>query len=409
MVFTIMIPAAYLHFVLALTETLEKRKKLLISVYLLFYFFLLVDATPFFIRDVEPVMNFNYWPMATPIMSAWLFFFVVCVSYSAFLLFKKYKTSSGVTKLQLKYVSIGTIIAFICGSLNFVPWYKIPLPPIANAFVPIYVILMGYAITRYRLMDIKALTRNITFYFIISVFAYVFFYLLIYIYKIVFGDPLAKGGYVLGLFIAPIFAVIIYNSSKSLSDFLNKHIFYSLYIYEQAIKKAQVELSHYAGFNHIADIIIDTIKATLQADDIAVLLYNRVDFEVIKKIGFDKSLSSLDYNLFSEYFRKEQGIITREELEQNIEDTKNTDYKKLLHSIENQIYKNNISLCISIKNNGNLLGIIVLGAKIYEGSYSKEDFELLETLSGYAKTSVNNALIYKKLEEKMANKKFSAA
>ena len=99
MAFTIMIPAAYLHFVLALTETLEKRKKFLIFVYLLFYFFLLTNATPFFIEKVEPIMNFKFWPVATPIMSLWFFSFGVCVFYSAFLLIKKYRGASGITKL----------------------------------------------------------------------------------------------------------------------------------------------------------------------------------------------------------------------------------------------------------------------------------------------------------------------
>src|SRR3989339_723230 len=382
MAFTIMIPAAYLHFVLALTETLEKRKKFLIFVYLLFYFFLLTNATPFFIEKVEPIMNFKFWPVATPIMSLWFFSFGVCVFYSAFLLIKKYRGASGITKLQLKYVAIGTIISFICGTLNFAPWYGIPLPPVANSFVPFYVILMAYAITRYRFMDIKTLTRNITFYFIIAVFAYLSFYLFAHAYKIIFGDPLARGGYVLGLVVAPVFAVIAYKISGSLSKFLNKRVFYFLYVYEQEIKKAQNQLRRYNSLDQVADVIINTIRTTLQTEKIAVLFCNsagkEINFEVTKKIGFTE-IPQLSCALFSEYFKKEYDAITREELEQTIENTKDAVWKKTLHSIENQIHRYNISTCIPLKDSENLLGIIVIGAKRFEGSYSKEDFGLLKT------------------------------
>lgn len=414
MVFTIMIPAAYLHFVLALTDALEKRKKLLIFTYLLFYLFLLTDATPFFIEKVGPVMNFNYWPIATPIMSLWLFCFVLYVFYSSFLLIKKYKESGGITKIQLRYVSIGIIIAFICGTLNFVPWYKIPLQPYTNAVVPIYVILMAYAITRYRFMDIRTLTKNIVFYFIIAVLAYVSFYFMAHFYKIVFGNPLAKEGYVLGLIIAPVFAIIIYNSGKILSDFLKKNIFYSLYVYEQAIKKAQVDLSHYKNLGQISDIIIDTIKKALQTDKIAVLVYddakeNNPNFRIVKKIGFDtENISSLEYDLFSEYFIKNQGIMTKEELEDIIESTEDLDYKKLLHPIENLIYKNDISLCAPIKNNGHLFGVVILGEKMYESFYSKEDFNLLKSLLFSAEIAIDNALIYRRLDKKLTSKKVFA-
>lgn len=394
MVFTIMIPAAYFHFTLALTETLENRQKQIAFVYLYFYLFLLADATPFFINKVGPVMGFKFWPMATPIMSAWLISFLICVAYSSILLVKKYKKSSGVTKIQLKYVSTGVIIAFICGSLNFAPWYKIPLPPVYNFFVPIYVVFMAYAITRYRLMNIRTLTRNVVICFFIAVFAYGFFYGLAFLYKIMFGSVFAKEGFAAGLIAAPIFALLIYSTSKPFLKFLDKHIFYSIYIYEQAIRDARINLMRHPGLNGTANVIIDTLEITLQAERVAVLAHNpsKKTFSIVKKTGSWKDdIFSLDYGLFSGYFKNNPAIITREELEEIIENEEYIESKKNLHLIENVIFKNNISLCVPLKNDGKLLGIIIAGTKKYEGDYSKEDFDLLETIAESAQASISNA------------------
>lgn len=404
-IFVIMIPAAYLHFILAITETLEKKRGALILVYLFFYSFILINLTPIFINQVEPIMNFKYWPVATPIFSIFLFCFIVSIVYSSFLLIKKYKLSTGLMRLQIKYVAIGMIIAFISGSSNFIPWYKISIPPIGNALVPIYIIFMAYTITRHKLMDIKILARNILFYFGIAFFIYALFYGVAWSYKIIFGDVLATEAYLVGLFLAPLLAVFIYSSSNFLSFFINKHVFRSIYIYQQAIKKASYNLSRYTNLNEIASVIINTIKETLQPSGIAVLLISDIDqksnrFEIVKNDNLNSVDSlSIDYDLLSEYFKKNQEILTRDNLEQLIQDTQNKEKKMLFHKVENQLHKYNIFICAPLKNNTDLIGVIVMNNKKYENAYTQEDFDLLETLSHYAQIAIDNDFLYKKINK----------
>jgi len=405
MIFAILIPPTYLHFSLAITEMLDKKRGILSLVYFIFYIFILTDVTPAFVNKVEPVMNFKYWPIATPIFSLYLLCLIICIGYSFYILIKKYTTSVGLVRSQIKYVSIGLIIAILTGSSNYIPWYKIPLPPIGNAVVPIYVIFIAYAITRYKVMNIKILVRNILFYFGIAFFIYGLFYGTAIAYKIIFGDVLAPGSYFLGLFIAPLMAVFIYSSSNSFSIFINKYIFTSIYTYQQAIKKASYDLSHYTSLHKIADVVVNTVEETVQPNGTAVLLVNSADpkgdrFEIIKNSNLDfVDISSIDYNLFSEYFKKNHGILTRDSVEQLIQDTTNKENKMIYHKIENQLHKYNIFICAPLKNNTDLLGIIVSDNKQYENAYTKEDFDLLETLSHYAQIAIDNDFLYKKIEK----------
>ena len=407
-IFLILIPPAYLHFTLAITETFEEKKNLLIIVYLFFYLFILTDVTPVFINKVEPIMNVKYWPIATPVFSVYVICFMICILYSSYLLIKKYKTSTGLIKMQIKYVSIGMIGAFIFGSTNFLPWYKIPIYPIGNALVPIYFAFIAYTITVYKLMNVKILIRNLLFYFLVAIFMYIIFYIVAITYKIIFGDVFAPGTYFLGLFLAPIFAIILYTSSNFLSTFINKYIFNSIYTYQQAIKKASYRLSHYTSISEITNIISDTIKETLQPEGVAILLldntdFKNTDFKIAKNYNLDPSdIYSIDFKLFSEYFNNKQKILTRENIEQLIQDSINQQSiqeKELLCKIENQLHQNNIYACAPLKGNSNLLGMIIMSKKQYESPYLQEDFELLETLSQYAQIATENAFLYKKIEK----------
>lgn len=408
-IFLILVPPAYLHFTLALTETIEKRKKFLTLVYLFFYVFILIDVTPFFIDRVEPIMNFKYWPMATPLFSAYVLCFVVCMSYSSFLLIKKFKASTGIVRMQIKYVALGFIITIISGSSNFLPWYKIMIPPVFNALVPFYVICMAYAITRYKLMDVKILARNMVFYFGISFFLYASFYGIALAYKIAFGDVLSQETYFIGLFIAPGIALLLYTSGNLFSKFINKSFFTSIYTYQQTIKEASYNLSRHTSLNEIAEIIIDAANKTVQPINMSVMFVRNLEspdanFEIAKNMGMDSSSlqSVIKYSAFKMFFQDRDEILTRDSLEQIIQRTKDIEERSKLHDIENQLHACNIHICIPLKNNANLLGLIVAGNKQYENAYSQEDFNLLETVSYYAQIAADNVFLYQKIEEENA-------
>jgi len=57
------------------------------------------------------------------------------------------------------------------------------------------------------------------------------------------------------------------------------------------------------------------------------------------------------------------------------------------------------SLCLTLIIKNKLIGIIVLGEKISKDAYTKEDFDLLATLSNQASVAIENASLYNNMEE----------
>ncbi len=390
-VFIILIPSAYLHFTYALVGDLKKKKKIIILAYIISFLFLITDFTPYLVNRVEPIMNFKYWPMATPLMDALIFFVCSCIAYASILLVRKYRVSTGITKLQIKYVAIGFIISMIGGLLNFLPWFKIPFPPITNALTPVYVILMAYAITRYRLMDIRIITRQLIFYLSISFFAYALFYFVAWLYTFFLGGIFSKQGYLMGLFIAPLFAVFMYNGSKYLLSFINKYLFSYLYNYQQAINKLSRDLSRHVDLNEITHVIMQTIEETLRSRNISLLLADNSEI-IARTIGFEgeKNISEIFGKDLSEYFKNNKMILIKEELDQLAD----------FFNLKNAMERFGIYICLPLRSGSNLSGAIVLGQKIDDEPYTKEDIELLSTLSYQAGIAVDNALLYEKIKEK---------
>lgn len=404
--FMIFIPAAFLHFALAFAEILNKRRGLMISVYAVLSGFFLFNFTPYFVRRVEPIMEFKYWPVAEPIFAVFVAIFASCAFYAFYIFIKKYRESTGIAKLQAKYVAFGTIVSLVSGSLNFLPWFGVPFPPLTNALVPVYVILMAYAITRYRLMDLRTVFKHILFYTGVSILVYATFYAIAWLYIILFGNVFSYQGYLAGLVIAPVFSVAVYVGGKLLSDFIDKHFFSSLYNYQETIIKTSQKLNNYTSLNKIIDTIAETIKKTLQPEKFILLLNNdseKPQFKAIKIIGPNNGhdvSAMLKYEIFSEYFKKNPSILIREELDQMMQDTKDRKEWEAVSYLKERLKQLEIYLCLPLTSGDKLSGVILLGAKTETDSYTQKDIELLEVLSYQSGIAIDNASLYRKIEEK---------
>ena len=103
----------------------------------------------------QEYLIFPCWGKAGVIFPLHLLHFFVSIVYSQSRMFRVIKQSNGIICKQIRYVMAGTIIGFSAGAVNYLGWFRIPIPPIFNIFISLWVVSMAYAIIRYRLLDIK--------------------------------------------------------------------------------------------------------------------------------------------------------------------------------------------------------------------------------------------------------------
>lgn len=405
MAFAIFIPVAYLHFVYALVEILNKQKKFLIFSYLLFSLFLVSDATPYFISHTEPILNFQFWPIAGPAYTLFLVVWFFYVIYSTYLLYKKYKTSVGIIRSQIKYVAIGMIIGFAGGSTNYFLWYKIPIPPIANILVSVYVGTIAYAILRYRLMDIRVVVKKAFVYFGLAGLSYGVFYIVAWLYRKFFGDVFASAGYILGLAIAPIFVILLLRFYSAIQKIANKYLFLSLFTSQETIARLTDELTNSIDLGKIIDSIVNSIKEAMQLDRAGILLVDQdggvIKYKIAKVIGFNETngISLVQDNFLTRYLEKTQKPLVRDELQMIARDSSNANDKQNFSKLAENMKHIEASLCLPMIISNKLIGIIVLGSKISGDAYTSDDLNLLSTLSKQAAIAVDNARLYHEVQD----------
>jgi len=161
MVGAIFIPVTYLHFVFVFLNLHQNKKLFLILSYTIASIFLILNFTPLFVKNVAPELSFPYWPKPGIFYHPFLVMFFSYIVYGCYLLFKTYKKTTGIWKLQIKYVLAASLIGFIGGSTNYFLWYGIPIPPVGNVLVIFYPVLTTYAITKHHLFEIRVILTEI--------------------------------------------------------------------------------------------------------------------------------------------------------------------------------------------------------------------------------------------------------
>jgi len=178
MLFVIFMPTTFTHFISIFLKT-DFDRRINIGNYLISFLLGVTVYTPLFAKDMSSFLVFPYWLKPGPVFHFHLLHFLANVIFTHFLMLRILKHQSGIFRNQVLYVFIGTSIGYAAGVLNYFPWYRLPIPPFLNPLVSVYVVFVGYAIARYRLMNINlVITRA-------GIFAVV--------YTIVLGFPFLLG------------------------------------------------------------------------------------------------------------------------------------------------------------------------------------------------------------------------
>src|SRR2546425_413859 len=150
-----LIPTLFLHFVFSLLE-LKSRKWLLPSAYMLSLIFAGLSATSYMITDAEPKFYLRYLLEPGPIYPIAVFFFLSCVMYGHYELYKAYARSFGLKRNQLAQLFWSSLLGYIGGSANFLMVFDLNVPflnPFGTYALPLYVAATTYAIVKYRLWE----------------------------------------------------------------------------------------------------------------------------------------------------------------------------------------------------------------------------------------------------------------
>lgn len=259
-------PITFLHF------TKHFLKKNISSWFIALNYLFAVIAMPFaftgYYADGMSLYFGMWWGNRGPCFDVTFIQFVLVLVY-AFICYidSLRKEKDPQFRRQIRLVFIALLIGFISGATNFFFWYRIPIPPVTNVFVSVYVIMVTYSIMKYKLMDIQITIKNSLVYSLLIAMISVVYFAIIYLSEQYLKGIIGYQSMVVSLVTAFVVAIFYIPFKDFIQSLVEKNIFKATYaqISEQNENlRRQVQLSErYRAFSEITQSVSAAIRNPL--------------------------------------------------------------------------------------------------------------------------------------------------
>ena len=388
---SLFIPPLFFHFVLTFLGLGKERKKLLMVGYIFSFLFLIFNFTPLFRERMisAQALHFNYLPETGPVYPIFPLMFLFYVGYSLYLMFKRYRKMSGVTRNQIKYAFLAAIIGFGGGSTTFLPAFGIKTSPVGNCLVALYGVILAYAIVTYRLMDIEVVI-NKTVLFGILIGGIIGFHIgFVTIFQGMIGydvsTVLSVGIILFVLFFTPF--------RRKLGGFVDALVYRGKYDYQKVLKESTKALVTMLDLRQLLNYMVNTISGTMGVEKISLFLKEggKRKYGIKASYGLDEELAE-NYVLkpnegIIPWLKQSKAVFIKEEMERALPG-------KAFENIYEDLGKIGAEFILPLFYKDNLVGVLNLSNKQSGGIYNQTDIDILESLGAEAAVAIENARLH---------------
>jgi len=307
------------------------------------------------------------------------------------------RATDPILKPQLKWVTRGTW-------LSIVPFATLYALPYFLGFVPnewmnasalslvILPVTFGYAIVRYRLMDVDIIFRRGIAYTLATASMVGLYFGLIAVFADFFRStfPLTgRGTWVMAIVLTAIlFQPIVNYIQQWLDRFFNRE----RYDYRSTLLQFARELTSELHVGTLLEQISDRLSETLGVDRLAVFLASESNgYRLVRSRGMNFSGKADTTFLEADHPELSKGYLFFDNVKRAYGFTP---------TAQKAIEQLNLHYYLPFKVKERTLGYLGIG-KTRDGDYlSSEDIDLLQTISGYVSIALENARLYESLELK---------
>jgi two-component system nitrogen regulation sensor histidine kinase GlnL len=372
-------PITYFHFV---TRVLRLRwPRMVWAGYAAALLFAALSPSSWLVAGVTPRAGFPFWPVPGLLYPLYLLVFFAYVVAAVALLYRGLQTSEGLRRNQLRFVLLGTAVGFCGGSTNFFLWYNIPIPPIGNGLVAFYVLCVGYAIIRFRLMEVNVLIARISVYAVMVLLLALFAPGLVWTLAHL---PLAAGTY--GALMPVVFASVIATAflfmfapalRRRIDGFVEQRVLGDRLANRELLRSLAAQISSAEDDAMLYNEVVAGVSDALDVVDVAI--YTRTEFETdyTRRAVSPHSIRSAetfpDASLLIRTLQESHRSVLLDEVEYGAAGTKSDYFFELRR-------KQGIELAVPVVGDTFFYGFITLGPRRSHALFNDTDVTLLEAI-----------------------------
>jgi two-component system NtrC family sensor kinase len=311
----------------------------------------------------------------------------------ALLLRRRIQTQDLVVRQQLKWISYGTLAGVVPFSLIYV----IPVVLGARAtfamdssilFLGLIPLSMGYALIRYRLMDVDLIARRSAAYFIASSFLLTVYLLFVLILGRALQWAVPQADFMAICFAVLVIALLFAPLRNTVQTRLDRLFYKDQFEDRATLLDFARTLSSEISLAPLSRSIVERISKTFLVDTAAVFLSDQAHN------GFFCNAYALNPQMPSRLYREED-LVDRD----RPVDASNQGANHLNHAGP-ALVRMGLHYMQDLRHHGRNVGMIALGQLPQGSHFSTEDLDLLSGLAGYAAMALENANLYRSVESK---------
>ena len=308
-----------------------------------------------------------------------------------------YATSSNQTlKQQMKWIVIGTTL----GAFPFFFFYAVPywfgvIPSFwmeATVFPLVFIPLtFGYAIIKYRLMDVDIIFKRGVASTLASLAVVGFYFGLIAFVSEVFRTSGANRIWVI---ISIVVAAFIFSPLRNwIQVKVDKYFYRERYNYRQTLIEFGRTLGAEINLKRLLDTVVERLSRTLSVDKIALFLAGENgQFQLVKSMGVMPRMRAADLSFLDpQRPALAKGYLFYENLRSLV--SENPEHREVLKQLDLNYY-------LPCVTKGQTIAFIGLGRTARGELLTSEDVELLMTIAGYVAIAIENSRLYESIHEK---------
>jgi signal transduction histidine kinase len=326
-------------------------------------------------------------------------YWIFSLGYTCWALVRAYRHSvDPVMRNRIRYPLIGITFVFLGGLTNVSP--AIAAFPVDHAANFINALLLTYAILRHRLLDISIIIRKGLLYSVPTAALAIVYLLIVLATERLLVSFVGYQLLFLSTLVAAITAVAVQPLRDRVQLFIDKLFFREKYDAQLMLK----ELSELAGsildIEELSSLLLDRLTAALHIKRAYIMLKEETaaQFHIIARNsqaqpGDDITLHGS--HPIVEWMSNHRQPLSRSELDFLPQ------FKALWAQERESLNRLEAELFIPLLVRDELIGILILGVRLSEASYSRDEQLTLTTLANQTAVAIQNARLYSDLERSL--------
>ncbi|UCB45290.1 MAG: PAS domain S-box protein [Spirochaetota bacterium] len=311
------------------------------------------------------------------------------------------REQSPLGKNRIRYPLLGALIVIVGTASNLTHLQDYPVDIVCNL---INAMLIGYAVIRYRLLDIRIALKRSALY-IISVAAIFGTYILGLIgFQHLFRDSSSFTLMLTGFhsLIIVILIFLITSKRKAIQNFLNSLLHREKLTYQGVLENFSRRANSILDTELLTNLFVRTVFDTMKVNCTALMLFDEERREYITKgkqcIDEIKiqNISLNEYDPLVQWMKSNGKPLWKEEIRIDPQ------YSQLIKESSLLSTRADLSLIVPIIYKEEVTGLLTVGEKISGELYNDDDISFLTTIANLTATAIANSLAYKEVERRLS-------